>query len=79
MGGERASTEKSTLKGGMYEVNAIDRINAKVDALTQKIESLALTQPASTVAAVSPNCELWEPLDIQMPNVIYWLVLLPTK
>ena len=57
-GGERASTEKSTSKGGMYEVNAIDRINAKVDALTQKIESLALTQPASTVAAVSPNCEL---------------------
>ncbi|XP_050908316.1 uncharacterized protein LOC127121935 [Lathyrus oleraceus] len=41
----------------MYEVNGIGRVNAKVDALTQKIESLAIT-PAATVAAITPNCEL---------------------
>ncbi|XP_050877114.1 uncharacterized protein LOC127080868 [Lathyrus oleraceus] len=56
-GGERVTVEKPTPKGGMYEVNGIDRVNAKVDALTQKIESLAIT-PAATVTAVTPNYEL---------------------
>ncbi|XP_050916177.1 uncharacterized protein LOC127131291 [Lathyrus oleraceus] len=56
-GGECAAVEKSTLKGGMYEVNGIDRVNAKVYALTQKIESLTIT-PATTVAIITPNCEL---------------------
>ncbi|XP_050915581.1 uncharacterized protein LOC127130652 [Lathyrus oleraceus] len=56
-GGERDAVEKSTPKSGMYEVNNIDRVNAKVDALTQKIESLTIT-PATTVAAITPNSEL---------------------
>lgn len=41
----------------MYEVNGMDHINAKVDALTQKIENLTIT-PAAVVAVVAPNCEL---------------------
>lgn len=41
----------------MYEVNGIYHVNAKVDALTQKIESLAITL-ATTVVAITPNCEL---------------------
>lgn len=41
----------------MYEVNGINHANAKVDALTKKIESLIVT-PAATVAAVTPNHEL---------------------
>ncbi|XP_050896945.1 uncharacterized protein LOC127103754 [Lathyrus oleraceus] len=56
-GGERAIVEKLTPKGGMYEVNGIDSINAKVDALTQKIESLSIT-PAAAITAITPNCEL---------------------
>lgn len=56
-GGERVVVEKPTLKGGMYEVNGIDHVNAKVDALTQKIESVSIT-PAAVVAAITPNCEL---------------------
>ncbi|XP_050895128.1 uncharacterized protein LOC127101721 [Lathyrus oleraceus] len=56
-GGERTALEKPTSKGGRYEVNGIDRVNAKVDALTQKIESLSIT-PAATVDARTPNCEL---------------------
>jgi hypothetical protein len=42
-GSERAAIEKSNTKGGMYEVSGIDHVNAKVDALTQKIESLTLS------------------------------------
>lgn len=56
-GGERAAAKKSTPKSGMYEVNGIDRVNAKVDALTQKIESLTIT-PAAIVVAITPNSEL---------------------
>lgn len=56
-GGERAATEKPTPKGGNYEVNGIDRVNAKLDALTQKIESLDIT-PATIVAAITQNYEL---------------------
>src|SRR4051812_31360825 len=41
----------------MYEVSGIDRVNAKVDALTQKIENLTIT-PSTTAAAVTPNCEI---------------------
>ncbi|KAI5385440.1 hypothetical protein KIW84_072152 [Lathyrus oleraceus] len=41
----------------MYEVNGMDHVNAKVDALTQKIENLTIT-PAAVVAVVAPNCEL---------------------
>lgn len=56
-GGERTSVEKSQPKRGMYEVSGIEHVNAKEDALTQKIESLAIT-PAATVASVAPNCDL---------------------
>lgn len=56
-GGERTSIEKPQPKGGMYEVSGIDHVNDKVDALTQKIESLTIT-PAATVAAVAPRCDL---------------------
>ncbi|XP_058761643.1 uncharacterized protein LOC131635058 [Vicia villosa] len=56
-GGERASVEKPQAKGGMYEVSGIDHVNAKVDALTQKIENLSMT-PSAIVAAIAPNCEL---------------------
>ncbi|CAJ2652576.1 unnamed protein product [Trifolium pratense] len=56
-GSERAAIEKSQTKGGMYEVSGIDHVNAKIEALSQKIESLTLS-PAATIAAVQPNCEL---------------------
>ncbi|MCI67675.1 retrotransposon gag protein, partial [Trifolium medium] len=45
------------MKGGMYEISSIDHINAKLDALTQKIEGLT-TAPTATVAATTQNCEL---------------------
>lgn len=41
----------------MYKLSSFDHINAKVDALTQKIDNLTIT-PATTVAAVAPNCEI---------------------
>ncbi|XP_058745952.1 uncharacterized protein LOC131618812 [Vicia villosa] len=61
-GSERAqsgktSGEKSSTKSGMYEISSLDRVNAKVDALTQKIENL-IVAPVAAVAAVSPNCEI---------------------
>ncbi|CAJ2645242.1 unnamed protein product, partial [Trifolium pratense] len=56
-GSERAAIEKSQTKGGMYEVSGIDHVNAKVEALTQKLESLTLPT-TSTVAAIQPNCEV---------------------
>ncbi|XP_050893793.1 uncharacterized protein LOC127100599 [Lathyrus oleraceus] len=55
--GERTPTEKLPLKSEMYEVNGIDHVNAKVDALSQKIESLTVTL-TTTVTVVTPNCEL---------------------
>lgn len=45
------------MKGVMYEVNGIDHVNAKVDALTKKIESLTVT-PIATVVVTTFNCEL---------------------
>ncbi|CAJ2679749.1 unnamed protein product [Trifolium pratense] len=56
-GSERAAMEKSQTKGGIYEVSGIDHVNAKVEALTQKLESLTLPT-TSTVAAIQPNCEV---------------------
>lgn len=44
-------------KGAMYEVNDIDNVNVKMDALTQKIGNLTINL-AATVAAVTPNCEV---------------------
>lgn len=62
----------------MYEVNGIDRVNAKVDALTQKIESLDIT-PVATVAAITPNCELYGSSGNIMLIVSYWMVFPTTK
>lgn len=56
-GSEWTQVEKSQTKGGMYEVNGIDHVSAKVDALSQKIENLTITH-AATVDAVTPNCEI---------------------
>ncbi|XP_045791275.1 uncharacterized protein LOC123885979 [Trifolium pratense] len=56
-GNERTTIEKPQTKGGMYEISNMDHINAKLDALTQKIESLT-NAPKATVAATIQNCEL---------------------
>ncbi|CAJ2657668.1 unnamed protein product [Trifolium pratense] len=56
-GSERTTVEKPQTKGGMYEISNMDHINAKLDALTQKIESLT-NAPKATVAATIQNCEL---------------------
>ncbi|CAJ2642382.1 unnamed protein product [Trifolium pratense] len=56
-GNERTTVEKPQTKGGMYEISNKDHINAKLDALTQKIESLT-NAPKATVAATIQNCEL---------------------
>src|ERR1044072_6486834 len=56
-GSERASVEKSQTKGNMVKVNSLDQVNAKVEALTQKLENLTIT-PAATVAAVAQTCDL---------------------
>ncbi|XP_058725551.1 uncharacterized protein LOC131596831 [Vicia villosa] len=56
-GSERATMEKYHTKGAMVEVNSLDQVNAKVEALTQKLENLTTT-PAATVAQVAQNCDL---------------------
>ncbi|CAJ2633013.1 unnamed protein product [Trifolium pratense] len=56
-GNERTTVEKPQTKGGMYEISNMDHINAKLDALTQKIESLT-NEPKAIVAATIQNCEL---------------------
>ena len=43
----------------MYKVSSLDQVNAKVQALTQKIESLTTT-PTTTVVALAPTCDLCE-------------------
>ncbi|PNX59899.1 retrotransposon gag protein, partial [Trifolium pratense] len=56
-GSERTPVEKTQTKGGMYEISGIDHVNAKIDALAQKIESLT-TAPKATVASTTQGCEL---------------------
>ncbi|CAJ2633397.1 unnamed protein product [Trifolium pratense] len=56
-GNERTTVEKPQMKGGMYEVNELDLVKAKLEALTQKMESMTTT-PLATVAATISNCEL---------------------
>lgn len=51
----------------MYKVNGINHVNAKVDSLTNKIESLIVT-PAATVAATTSNCELYGTLVHNTPE-----------
>ncbi|XP_045802530.1 uncharacterized protein LOC123896150 [Trifolium pratense] len=56
-GNERTTVEKPQTKGGMYEVSELNLVKAKLEALTQKMESMTTT-PAATVAATISNCEL---------------------
>lgn len=51
------SSRENTTKWGMFKVNDIDHVSAKVDKLTQKINNLTITTPA-TVASITPNCEI---------------------
>ncbi|XP_058732590.1 uncharacterized protein LOC131604121 [Vicia villosa] len=54
---EKTFREKSSTKSGIYEISSLDRVNAKVDALTQKIENLTV-EPVAVVAIAIPNCEI---------------------
>ncbi|MCH87321.1 hypothetical protein A2U01_0008188, partial [Trifolium medium] len=56
-GSERTPVEKSQPKGGMYVVSSLDHMNAKVEALTQKLDNLTVN-PAATIVVVTPNCEI---------------------
>lgn len=42
----------------MFEVNDLDHVSVKVDALTQKINNLSITPPAS-VDVVTPSCVIY--------------------
>jgi hypothetical protein len=59
---ERAITvvahSPSKKKEGMYEVSALDHLNAKVDTLFQKFDKLSVS--VVTPAPVSPPCEVCE-------------------
>ncbi|XP_058764753.1 uncharacterized protein LOC131638223 [Vicia villosa] len=68
---EKISGEKSSTKSGMYEISSLDRVNAKVDALTQKIENLTIS-PVAAVVAVSPNWKYAGCLDMLPPSAIFW-------
>ena len=41
--------DRNTKKAGMHEISADTNINIKLDALTRKIEDLALTKPTAPV------------------------------
>lgn len=56
-GAERVKVEKTQQKGGMFEVNGFDHVNAKVEALIQKINNLTITT-SSIVTVVTPNCDI---------------------
>lgn len=56
-GTEIAQVEKKETKGCIYEVSGLDHMNAKMDALTQKVESLFIN-PMAIVAAIHPKCEI---------------------
>lgn len=52
----REISVKSPQKGGLYEVSQFDHMNAKVDALYQKLESFPIASSASTsVDVVNPT------------------------
>ena len=44
----------------MYKVSNFNYMNAKVDALTQKINNLSIT-PIANITVVTPNCNMWSP------------------
>lgn len=57
-GNKYAQVEKTPQKGGMFQVNFLDHVSTKVDALTQNINNLTITPP-TTVVIVTPNCEIY--------------------
>lgn len=52
-----APLSKSKKKSGMYEVRGLDHMNAKVDALTKKIDNLT-NNLVAIVVALTPICEI---------------------
>lgn len=56
-GTEHTQVKKKETKRGIYEVSNLDHVDAKMDALTQKVESLVIN-PTTTVVAVQPECEI---------------------
>ncbi|XP_050885042.1 uncharacterized protein LOC127088160 [Lathyrus oleraceus] len=61
-GTERVQVEKKETKGGIYKVSSFRHMNAKMDALTQKVESLVIN-PTATVAAGHPGCKIYGTLE----------------
>lgn len=57
-GNRCAQVEKTPQNGGMFEVNGLDHVSAKVDALTQKINNLNITPPI-IIDVVTPNSEIY--------------------
>lgn len=56
-GTESTHVEKKETKGGIYEVSSLDYMNAKVDVLAQKVESLVIN-PTAIIVAVQPECKI---------------------
>lgn len=56
-GAERAEVKKKETKGGIYEAIGLDYMNPKMDALSQKVESLVIN-PTTTIVAIQPGCEV---------------------
>ncbi|PNY08730.1 1-aminocyclopropane-1-carboxylate deaminase-like protein [Trifolium pratense] len=62
-GSECNPVEKSQPRGGMYEVSIFDHMNAKVDAITQKLDNLTVNPaPSCEICGVpghvAANCQL---------------------
>ncbi|XP_058742185.1 uncharacterized protein LOC131614643 [Vicia villosa] len=53
---ERATVEKKESHGGKHEMSCMDMMNAKMDALALKFETMS--QNPTTVAAIQSECEL---------------------
>lgn len=45
------------MKGGIYKVRGLDHMNANMEAITQKVESLVINHTV-TVAAIQPRCKI---------------------
>lgn len=56
-GTERFEVKKEETKGGIYEVKSLNHMNAKMDALAQKVESLVIN-PIATITAIKPECKI---------------------
>lgn len=58
----RELIEKKETKGSIYEVNGLYHINAKMDALAQKVESLVIN-PTANIASIRLRCKIYGTLD----------------